>query len=116
VFQNQKETVYRSGAEVLTSKNNLAVSVLVDVLYKAVAAIEGTTNTVHKVLNRNNTSLGVHIFHFAINVFENGANHAHNCNNERAKQHRAQIVSDKPPVATHNPEVTTFVGICREIP
>jgi hypothetical protein len=50
-----------------------------------VAAVKGTSNTVHQVLNRDNTSLGIHVLHFAVYVFENCAYHAHNCDYKRAE-------------------------------
>jgi hypothetical protein len=85
VLQNEKESVYCCGAETLTSKNNLAVSVLVDVLDETVAAIESAPNAVHQILHWDDSGLCVHVLHFFVDVFENYADHAHNSNNKRAK-------------------------------
>jgi hypothetical protein len=47
VLQNEEESVNSCGAEAFTGQNNLAVSVLIDVLHKTVAAIKGTPDAVH---------------------------------------------------------------------
>jgi len=94
VLQNKEESVDGCGAEAFSSQNDLTIRVLVDVLDKAVTAVESATDAVHDVLNWCDSSCGVHVFHLAVDVLENGSYHTNNCNNKRAKQYRTQVVSD----------------------
>ncbi len=94
MLQDKKETIYCCSAEALTSQDHLTVCVFVDILNKPVAAVESTPDAVHQVLNWNNPSLCVYVFHFTIDIFEYGTNHTHHRNQERTKQNGAQVVSD----------------------
>jgi hypothetical protein len=116
VLEHEQESIHSSHAEALAGQHYLTVGILVDVLHKAMTAVEATSDTLHQACDRSRLFTSSS-FHFLVNVLKDQSDDDHDGYQERTESQAAQVISEHPPVASADAVVTSrLLLVLTEVP